>query len=198
MVGCFAFYVTILSFKSTLSSFFIIVFFRYASFVEICTPDRYFRVCLPGAPKVLSTPSADCTGNEKQGARVSTTCHPMAKVVIAFYSYRAAGADSISVVSWLAISHISRQNDAINRPSQFTFKCFLKYLYLIICCVRKTDSNVYLAGIIAMWYHCDPFYRQAAQGFQSGFTLCPDVELVDLYDIHNKQLIFLICNTIAN
>lgn len=34
--------------------------------------------------------------------RVSTTCHPMAKVVIAFYSrYRVADANSISAVSWL-------------------------------------------------------------------------------------------------
>lgn len=75
---------------------FVIVFL--VMYVEICTPDRYFR--LPGAPKVVFTSSADCTGNEKQSVRVSTTCHSMAKVVIAFYSrYRAADVNSISAVS---------------------------------------------------------------------------------------------------
>lgn len=90
LVGRFAFYVATLSFELATSSnvFFIIALLdspRYIC-VEICTPDRYFRARLPGAPKVVSTPSADCTGNEKQSARVSTTCRPMAKVVIAFYS----------------------------------------------------------------------------------------------------------------
>lgn len=101
-MDCFAFYVTTLSFEfnSTQVRFFIIVFLGTPRLLKFtCTPDRYFRARLLGAPKAVSTPFGRLQETRNRVLGVSTTRNPMAKVVIAFCSrYRVADANSISVV----------------------------------------------------------------------------------------------------
>jgi len=108
------------------------------------------------------------------------------KIIIAFYSrYCIADTNSISVVSWLAIgSTFIGQNDAINRPSQFTF---LKCLCLIIC-YGKIDSNVYSLALSQRDTTVILFTDELYEIFKNGFTFCSDVELVDLFAFYTDVI----------
>jgi len=113
------------------------------------------------------------TRNRVLGCR-QPTCHPMAKIVIAFYSPLPCDRRELHFRRFVTIGRTSRRNDAINQADLL----FLKYLLIIICYICKTATCIrwHYRDVIPLWSFLPTNYS-----FQNGFTFCSDVGLVGLF-----------------
>lgn len=126
---------------------------------------------------MVSTPSVDCTGNEKQSVDNLPPIGEGRNCVLQSLPYNRRELNFRSFVTSFGSTLLAKLTRLIVRAKLR----FLKYLSLIICYGCKTDSNVYSLALSQRDTTVILFTDELYETFKNGFTSCSDVELVDLF-----------------